>query len=83
MMSRCANAEMLIRIAPKDSGTPFAWYAFLTSLRYISTRDGGSPISAPMVTAKTVMDWTRVSRLSGMTDVKIPPITAKNRSGTA
>ena len=83
MMSRCTNAEIFVKNDPNAKGTPFAWYAFFTSLLYISASEGGNPINAPIVTVNTDMDWIRVSLLSGITDVKIPPITAKNRSGTA
>ena len=54
----------------------------IQSMTVFAVTMGGSPIKAPIVTAHTVMDWISVSLLSGMTDVKIPPITAKNRSGT-
>ena len=56
MMSRCTNAEMLVKNNPDDRGTPFAWYAFFTSLLYISASEGGNPISAPMVMVNTDMD---------------------------
>ena len=45
-------------------------------------RDGGTPISAPIDTPITVMEAIRVSFASGIREVKIPPITAKKRSGT-
>ena len=48
----------------------------------ISAREGGRPMSAPMVTANTVMDAIRVPPASGMMEVKIPPMTAKNKRGT-
>jgi hypothetical protein len=35
-----------------------------------------------METPITVMDGTSVSRADGLTDVKIPPIIAKNKRGT-
>ena len=37
----------------------------------------------PIATANTVIDGIRVSFLSGVMDTKIPPMTAKNNSGTA
>lgn len=39
-------------------------------------------MSAPIVTPNTVMDCMSVFLDSGMTEVKIPPIIAKNTIGT-
>ena len=39
-------------------------------------------MSAPIDTPITVMDWIRVDLASGLMEVKIPPITAKNSRGT-
>lgn len=67
---------------PKYIGIPLAEYIFFISVPYISTIEGGTPASAPIEPPITVMDCIRVFFASGMSDVKIPPITAKNKSGT-
>ena len=40
------------------------------------------PMNATMETPITVIAYTSVARTSGITDEKMPPITAKNSSGT-
>lgn len=50
--------DTAIKIAsePKYNGTPLALYTFFISLSYISTIEGGKPISAPVDTPNTVID---------------------------
>ena len=52
------------------------------SVPYTSTIDGGTPMKAPIETPITVIDCINVFFASGIKEVKIPPIIAKNSSGT-
>lgn len=82
MIDRCIKADKNMETIPRYRGTPLALKTFFMSLPYISSRDGGRPMRAPVDTPMTVMDGIRVSRDSGIMAVKIPPMTIKNRSGT-
>ena len=44
--------------------------------------DGGNPINAPIETHITIIDCISVLLISGITEVKIPPISRKKISGT-
>lgn len=55
---------------------------FFISLPYISTKEGGKPINAPVDTPKIVMDCISISFACGFMEVNIPSITAKNNRGT-
>ena len=79
---RWINAEKAIVTSPKYTGTPFALYICFTSLPYVSSREGGSPISAPMETLITIIELISVLFISGTTEVKMPPIRRKKTSGT-
>ena len=69
-------------IMPKHRGILFAIYIFFISVPYISAIEGGTPIKAPIETPMIVMDCINVYFASGIKEVKIPPIIAKNKSGT-
>lgn len=82
IINKWINADKNIETRPRYNGTPLALYTFFISLPYISTREGGKPISAPVDTPSTVIDCISVYLASGFMDVNIPPITAKNKRGT-
>ena len=55
---------------------------FFTEGLQVSEREGGSPMRAPMDTPRIIIAGIRVCFISGITEVKMPPISRKKIRGT-
>ena len=80
------NCVIILLLAPIlfEAALPVQLPFFLLALAIyiIVSLDGGRPINAPIETLITIMDCISVFLISGITEVKIPPIRRKKIRGT-